>query len=312
MSSIQNALASRGWAVIFVLASCATLAGCPTTNQPITPIAKAACGCADTPSAPPPGYDRETSCFDGCNWCVCTADGLARCTAVGCVDAGALDAGTPRAPLPREACGCEGGPPPPPGMDPATTCYDGCNWCTCTAEGLANCTARACWPDAGPPELRDTAPIGTPFHFCLGVIERLTETCAGQVDRTCEHEEARVRCGTERADVLEDAYQCLLDASIGTGSCRTFGDPSGASSCLDALVERTPLSPAGEALAADLEALCPGASRARLLGGGAMPIIALSDETIGRLQRCLDGATECSGFGACIEAEYPEIVACHR
>jgi len=35
-------------------------------------------------------------------------------------------------------------------MDPATTCYDGCNWCTCTADGLVDCTAIFCFGDAGP------------------------------------------------------------------------------------------------------------------------------------------------------------------
>ena len=91
MSSIQNVRAMRGWAVIFVFATCATLAACsPSSGAAVS------------------------------------------------------------APLAREACGCTEGPPPPPGMDPATTCYDGCNWCTCTADGLVNCTARSCLGDAGP------------------------------------------------------------------------------------------------------------------------------------------------------------------
>jgi hypothetical protein len=48
------------------------------------------------------------------------------------------------------ACVMEPAPPaPPPSYNPDFVCYDGCNWCYCTAEGLVFCTARGCSPDGG-------------------------------------------------------------------------------------------------------------------------------------------------------------------
>lgn len=67
------------------------------------------------------------------------------------VDAG-RDAG-PTAPLciARGLCVALAGAPPPPSGFTSDSCYDGCNWCTCTAEGeLDYCTARACL-DGGRP-----------------------------------------------------------------------------------------------------------------------------------------------------------------
>jgi hypothetical protein len=35
---------------------------------------------------------------------------------------------------------------------PLDSCYDGCNWCSCSADGqITGCTARACEGDAGLP-----------------------------------------------------------------------------------------------------------------------------------------------------------------
>ncbi|MBX7195044.1 MAG: hypothetical protein K1X94_23525 [Sandaracinaceae bacterium] len=229
-------------------------------------------------------------------------------------------------PIANEACGCEDAlSSPPPGFDRATSCFDGCNWCVCTATGLERCTAIACVGDAGPwtgdvgirtdddagPARPDAAVEGDAVALCELAASSVRDACGGQADRACEHLQGATRCASERADVLREAYACLEEASAGTGSCRTFGDPSGATACLDALVERTTLSAAGEALAGDLERLCPGASRGRLLGGGVMPIVALADATLARLAPCVADATDCAAVGACLQAEHADIVACY-
>ncbi len=77
---------------------------------------------------------------------------------VGCAPSGRssdLGTGDPDSFLPPSMCAeCVAGPDAPPGFDAELACYDGCNWCYCTADGLVSCTARACGdggtPDAGP------------------------------------------------------------------------------------------------------------------------------------------------------------------
>jgi hypothetical protein len=95
---------------------------------------------------------------DGCNRCSC-ASGAVFCTKLACVapiDAGPSPVTPPVAP-----------PVSPPGAPPATpaTCTydggtyvegqsfpssDGCNTCSCEANGAVLCTKRACAVDAGP------------------------------------------------------------------------------------------------------------------------------------------------------------------
>lgn len=80
---------------------------------------------------------------------------------VGCAPSGRsseLGTGDGDSFLPPSACPqcVESAEPTPPGLDAALACFDGCNWCYCTADGLVNCTARFCagdgslGADAGP------------------------------------------------------------------------------------------------------------------------------------------------------------------
>ena len=147
---------------------------------------------------------------------------------------------------------------------------------------------------------------------CTATAAMVATACAGQADRTCEHTQGGMRCATERADVLADAYQCLLDASTGTGSCRTFSDPSGASACLQALGSRTMLTATAEAVVSRIVTLCPeGTTRPQLLTGGAMPVIAMSGATLARLDACLGPAATCAAAVACVNTEFASIVACY-
>jgi hypothetical protein len=145
---------------------------------------------------------------------------------------------------------------------------------------------------------------------CTATAAMVATACAGQADRTCEHIQGGMRCATERADVLADAYQCLLDAS--TGSCRTFSDPSGASACLQALGSRTMVTATAEAVVSRILTLCPeGTTRPQLLTGGVMPVIAMSGATLARLDACLGPAATCAAAVACVNTEFASIVACY-
>ena len=73
--------------------------------------------------------------------------------AVGCAPTSRssdLGTGGPESYLPPSSCSecVESAEAAPPGFDAALACYDGCNWCYCTAEGLVSCTARFCGGDA--------------------------------------------------------------------------------------------------------------------------------------------------------------------
>lgn len=155
------------------------------------------------------------------------------------------------------------------------------------------------------------APATSDVARCTSTAAMVATACAGQADRTCEHTQGGMRCTTERADVLADAYQCLLDASTGTGSCRTYGDPSGATSCLDTLASETTLTAAGTALVDHIVALCSTLTRTEVIRNAPVPIMALSDATIGRLDTCISAAADCDAAEACVLAEYATIAACY-
>jgi hypothetical protein len=155
------------------------------------------------------------------------------------------------------------------------------------------------------------APVVDDVARCTATAAMVATACAGQADRTCEHTAGGMRCATERADVLADAYQCLLDASTGTGSCRTFSDPSGASACLEALGAATTLSSAGEALVTHILATCTDTTRAQVVSGGVIPLMALSDAAVGRLDACVMAAADCGAVSACAFTEFPDIVGCY-
>lgn len=161
--------------------------------------------------------------------------------------------------------------------------------------------------DAGTPG--EDAPADDAVARCTATAAMVATACGGQADRTCEHTQGGMRCATERADVLADAYQCLLDASM--GSCRTFSDPSAADTCLATLAGETAITAAGDALVTDILALCTDTTRAQLIAGGVVPIMALSDATLGRIDACVGAATDCVGVQACFYAEFDSIVACY-
>jgi hypothetical protein len=89
---------------------------------------------------PMPGCSSSTTCSDGCNSCYCSA-GNWLCTDRACIEdaggTGGTDPGTDAEP----AC------TPMPGCSSLTSCYDGCNTCSCF-HGEWACTARACLEDA--------------------------------------------------------------------------------------------------------------------------------------------------------------------
>lgn len=71
--------------------------------------------------------DEGIAATDGCNTCVCNADGTLSCT--------------------REACGCVvSGTPELAPFDSSFGAPDGCNTCTCLPDGTVSCTQMACPP----------------------------------------------------------------------------------------------------------------------------------------------------------------------
>lgn len=61
----------------------------------LLPAEMCAPACSPAPYGPPLWVDSESLCYDGCNWCACTADGPMNCTARDCsaLDAGDADGG---------------------------------------------------------------------------------------------------------------------------------------------------------------------------------------------------------------------------
>ena len=75
-----------------VLGACNSSSSTPASDGGVDsgylPAEMCAPECTAPPEPLPPGYDRETTCYDGCNWCHCSADGPIDCTARACFDAG--------------------------------------------------------------------------------------------------------------------------------------------------------------------------------------------------------------------------------
>ena len=145
---------------------------------------------------------------------------------------------------------------------------------------------------------------------CMSIASMVATSCEGQADRTCHHTETAALCATERADVLADALQCLLDSSTGTGSCRTFGDPSGAQGCLDDLAAATDTTDT-EPVIAHLVAACPTATEAQFLTMGAIPGMALGAASLDRFDTCITAAADCTGVAQCVNDLFPAISACY-
>lgn len=144
----------------FLLFACAgTLVACRSSGDegPLRSVPASECAPACVPASGA-GLAGPSVCFDGCNYCRCTASGPRDCTTAMC-----LDAGRQLTYLPREQCdpsctAVPGGLYFPDHTGPSV-CYDGCNACLCTSEGLVHCTQRACPPDMGVDQGADSGTV---------------------------------------------------------------------------------------------------------------------------------------------------------
>lgn len=146
---------------------------------------------------------------------------------------------------------------------------------------------------------------------CEAAAASVIETCEAESDRVCSHSAVAMRCGSERADVLADAFDCLYEWSAGTGSCRTFGDPSGASDCLADLRDSVEATHA-TTVAEHIVARCTDASVDDVLRSTPIPMVALSDATLDALDACITPAVDCEGVRVCLFADADAIAACYR
>ncbi|MBX3269812.1 MAG: hypothetical protein KF729_06105 [Sandaracinaceae bacterium] len=91
---------------LFALVTVASMMACdpaaaPTDAEPASdggpggldssnwlPAQMCAPACSGGGPSAPPGYPADSTCYDGCNWCVCTTAGPVGCTARACSDAG--------------------------------------------------------------------------------------------------------------------------------------------------------------------------------------------------------------------------------
>jgi hypothetical protein len=166
-----------------------------------------------------------------------------------------------RVPLPRAMCGVACSMDrtlAPPGYDPATTCYDGCNWCTCYFDGLDDCTARFCFdadvsPDAGPLDVgpSDAGPsdVGPSDVGMLGDVTLLcgSSTCRG--DQLCRGTNPGTDGGTP-------SYACvpLPPSCVGVADCMFCSDPA-QRACLQDVC----MFPQGSISSGGRLIVCPGA-----------------------------------------------------
>ena len=134
--------------LVLLLLSCATTLGAcsPASDQdPLRSVPAEECAPACVPASGP-GLSGPSVCYDGCNYCRCTASGPRDCTRALCEDIG-----TGPMLLPWEQCApaCTALPDGDyfPDHTGPSGCYDGCNACLCSTEGLTYCTARACPPE---------------------------------------------------------------------------------------------------------------------------------------------------------------------
>ncbi|MCA9532307.1 MAG: hypothetical protein KC593_01460 [Myxococcales bacterium] len=132
--------------LLLLLTLAASLGACRSEGDedPLRPLPAAECAPACVP-ATGPGISGPSICFDGCNYCQCTASGPRNCTAAYCPDGGWPTL------VPWEQCApaCGAFPDGVEFVDYTgpSACYDGCNACLCTSAGVSSCTARACPPD---------------------------------------------------------------------------------------------------------------------------------------------------------------------
>ncbi|MGE0791024.1 MAG: hypothetical protein AB7S26_35460 [Sandaracinaceae bacterium] len=162
--------------------------------------------------------------------------------------------------------------------------------------------------DAGPGGGADAGP-GADAARCHALASSIATACNGQADRTCEWNAVGDYCDTEDPAALADAFQCLLDASTGTGSCRTFSDPSAADVCVQSAL--TAGVSADEQAIADRVAMFCSESADDALFRSVLPVAALSSATATRLRACVDAALDCTGVQACFASDLAPIVACY-
>ena len=129
---------------LMLLASATTVGACNTSSDqdPLRSVPAMECAPACVPASGP-GISGPSVCFDGCNYCRCTASGPRDCTAALCLDAGS---GLTLVPWEQCAPACTAFPADVyfPDHTGPSACYDGCNACLCYAHGLDFCTARSC------------------------------------------------------------------------------------------------------------------------------------------------------------------------
>lgn len=146
---------------------------------------------------------------------------------------------------------------------------------------------------------------------CHAIAATVAADCNGQADRTCEHTTGAGYCDTERADVLAAAYQCLHEHSVGTGSCRTFSDPSGAETCLADVAAAHDVTHA-TAVATLLHDRCSSSTPVeQYVQRSIVPLMALSDATLDRMEACMTAAADCETAANCYLDEYQVLFACY-
>lgn len=79
-----------------------------------------------------------------------------------------------------------GGPSGPSGFNGPDSCWDGCNWCHCTAEGtLSECTALACDAGLSPDGGTDAGPMADAGIDCSSVGCGAAPICGQACDAPC-------------------------------------------------------------------------------------------------------------------------------
>lgn len=144
---------------------------------------------------------------------------------------------------------------------------------------------------------------------CQAASAALAAACPTDGDRTCHVGEYADFCQADaRPDLFADALECLL-AMSGASGCRTFSDPSGADTCVDAVYDGFS-SPDVDAIAARAEAVC-SSSPMVVPQRTEPPLFALGTAQLDALQTCLDAAADCDAVGACTEVAAGDIFACY-
>eukprot|EP01108_Squamamoeba_japonica_P004339 TRINITY_DN3436_c0_g3_i1.p1 TRINITY_DN3436_c0_g3~~TRINITY_DN3436_c0_g3_i1.p1 ORF type:complete len:777 (+),score=310.91 TRINITY_DN3436_c0_g3_i1:48-2333(+) len=193
-----------------------------------------------------------TSFFDGCNQCTCTDSGLAACTKKFCAAAvskdcsGKCDGAIAFNPDNNADCVCKGGEFSDE-CKPRNTCYscntpgvtsffDGCNRCSCTEDGLARCTLRACIQVVSK-DCSGKCDGATAFNpavgaDCVCMNGEFSDKCdAAPGPRTCKAEGNRV-CAADGETCKDVPRKCLncamydcIDACEAEGNsvCRAEG-----------------------------------------------------------------------------------------